>query len=273
MGVPLLRGRFFTRADAVAANQILFQFGHGPTPPEPVIVNETFVKRFFPDEDPIGKRLLYSSKKYPYEIIGVAGDMHRQGLEKEPFAEYYVALRSTTADIVARTTSNPLNVVVNARETIKAVEDKAMVLGVTTVESQMGELSAQRRFQTWLLVLFASIALALAMVGIYGIMHYAVAQRSREIGIRIALGARSSHVFRLVIGQGMKLTLIGLGVGLMAATWLTDVMSHLLFGVSARDPWTFVGVGLLLALVAFVACYIPARRATKVDPMVALRCE
>jgi len=137
----------------------------------------------------------------------------------------------------------------------------------------MGELSAQRRFQTGLLALFAAIALALAMVGIYGIMHYAVAQRTQEIGIRIALGARSSHVLRLVIGQGLKLTLIGLGIGFMAELWLTDLMSHLLFGVSARDPWTFGGVALLLAGVALLACYVPARRATKVDPMVALRYE
>ena len=273
MGVPLKRGRFFTRADAVAANQILFAFGNRQTPPEAVVVNETFARRFFPGEDPIGKRLLYSSKKYPYEIIGVAGDMHRQGLEKEAIAEYFVALRSSTADIVVRVGSDPPALAANVRDIVRSVEEKAMVLSITTVESQMGELSAQRRFQTWLLALFAAIALALAMVGIYGIMHYAVAQRTQEIGIRIALGARSSHVLRLVMGQGLKLTLIGLGIGFMVELWLTDVMSHLLFGISARDPWTFCGVALLLAGVALLACYVPARRATKVDPMVALRYE
>lgn len=273
MGVPLIGGRFLTRADAVAANQILFAFGNRQTPPEAVVVNETFARRFFPGEDPIGKRLFYSSKKYPYEIIGVVGDMHRQGLEKEAIAEYFVALRSSTADIVARVGSDPLALTANLRDVVRSVEEKAMVLSITTVESQMGELSAQRRFQTWLLALFAAIALALAMVGIYGIMHYSVAQRTQEIGIRIALGARSSHVLRLIIGQGMKLALVGLGLGLMAELWLTDVMDHLLFGVSARDPWTFGGVSLLLGAVALLACYIPARRATKVDPMVALRYE
>jgi predicted permease len=273
MGVPLKRGRFFTRADALAANEILFAFGHRQTPPESVIVNETFARRFFPGEDPIGKRLLYSQKKYPYEIIGVAGDMHRQGLEREPLAEYFVALRSSTADIVARAGSDPSALAANVRDAIRSIEEKAIVLSVTTVQSQLGELSAQRQFQTWLLAIFAALALTLAMVGIYGVMHYVVAQRTQELGIRIALGARNSHVLRLVIGQGIKLTLIGLGIGLVAELWLTDLMGHLLFGVSARDPWTFGAVALLLALVALLACYIPARRATKVDPMVALRYE
>lgn len=273
MGVPLIRGRFFTRADAVAANRILFAFGNRQTPPEAVVVNETFARRFFPGEDPIGKRLIYSSKKYPYEIIGVAGDMHRQGLEKEAIAEYFVALRSSTADIVARAGSDPLALAANVRDAIRSVEETAMVLSITTVDTQLGELSAQRRFQTGLLALFAAIALALAMVGIYGIMHYSVAQRRQEIGIRIALGARSSHVLRLIIGQGMKLALIGLCLGFIVNLWLTEVMGHLLFGVTAHDPWTFGGVALLLGAVAMLACYIPARRAAKVDPMVALRYE
>jgi predicted permease len=273
MGVRLLQGRLFTRADAIAANQTLFAFGHRPTPPERVVVNETFARQFFPAENPIGKRLLYSSKKYVYEIVGVVADMHRQGLEKEAIAEYFVPSRPSTADLVVRVGSNPLTHATTIREAIRSVEENAMVLSITTVDSQMGELSAQRRFQTGLLALFAAIALLLAMVGIYGIMHYSVAQRTQELGIRIALGARSSHVLRLIIGQGMKLALTGLGLGLIANLWLSGVMSHLLFGVTAHDPWTFGGVALLLAVVALLACYIPARRATKVDPMVALRYE
>ena len=273
MGVPLKRGRFFTRDDVLAANQILFAFGHQQTPPEPVVVNETFARRFFPGEDPIGKRLIYGPKKYPYEIVGVAGDMHRQGLEKEPIPEYFVALRGSTADIVARSGADPSIAATNIREIVRSVDEKAMVLSISTAESQFGELSAQRSFQTWLLTLFAGIALLLAMVGIYGIMHYSVSQRTREIGIRIALGARNVQVMRLVIGQGLRLTLIGLGLGLLAELWLTDVMSHFLFGVSTRDPWTFGTVALLLTMVAILACYIPARRATKIDPMAALRHE
>jgi putative ABC transport system permease protein len=272
MGVGLKKGRLFTREDAAAANHILYAFPNNQTP-EPVIVNESFVRRFFTDEDPIGKKLLYGPKKYPYEIIGVVGDMHRQGLEREPIAEYFVALRSNTADIVVRTASDPTLFNANIREIVRSVDGKAIVSSVTTVESQMGELSAQRKFQTWLLGLFAGIALVLAIVGIYGIMHYAVAERTHEIGIRIALGARSFHVTRLVVGQGLKLTLIGIAIGFTAALWLTDLMSHFLFGVSARDPWTFVIVALLLSSVAMLASYVPARRASKVDPMIALRHE
>lgn len=273
MEVPLLRGRFFTRADAIAANQILFAFGHRPTAPEPVVINDSFARRFFPDEDPIGKRLLYSSKNYVYEIVGVVGDMHRQGLEKEAIAEYFVPYRSATGDIVVRTESDPLAISANVRDAIRSVEKNGMILNITTVDSQMGELSAQRSFQTRMLALFAGVALLLAMVGIYGVMQYTVAQRTQEIGIRIALGARSRDVLRLVVGQGMKLALIGIAAGLIAALWLTDVTSHLLFGVSSHDPATFVAAVLLLAGVALLACFLPARRAAKVDPMVALRYE
>jgi len=144
---------------------------------------------------------------------------------------------------------------------------------VTTVDSRMGEFSAQRRFQTWLLALFAGLALVLASTGIYGLMHYAVVQRTQEIGIRIALGARNSDVLKLVIGQGMRLALFGIALGWLAALWLTDAMRHLLFGVKANDAPTFAGVALVLTGVALAACWIPARRATKVDPMIALRCE
>lgn len=273
MGVPLLSGRFFTRDDAITANQTLFAFGHRPTAPEPVVINDSFARRFFPDQDPIGKRLLYSSKNYVYEIVGVAGDMHRQGLERETIAEYFVPYRSATGDIVVRTGSDPLSMSAAVRDAIKSVEKNSMLLNITTIDSHMGELSAQRRFQTRLLALFAGVALLLAMVGIYGVMQYAVAQRTQEIGIRIALGARSLDVVRLVVSQGMKLALVGIAAGLIAALWLTDIMSHLLFRVGTHDPATFLIAALLLAAVAFLACFLPARRAAQVDPMVALRCE
>src|SRR5262245_52407585 len=152
-------------------------------------------------------------------------------------------------------------------------EKNALILEVTTADRRLGELGAQRRFQTWLLAAFASLALTLSALGVYGLMSYAVAQRTREIGVRIALGARTSDVLRLVIGQGMKLVLIGVGVGWLGALWVTDALAHLLFELSATDPVTFVGVALLLIGVALLACYLPARRATKVDPMIALRCE
>jgi ABC-type antimicrobial peptide transport system permease subunit len=144
---------------------------------------------------------------------------------------------------------------------------------VSTVDSQLGGFSAQRRFQTWLLTAFAALALSLAAVGIYGVVHYAVAERTREIGVRLALGATRRDVLGLVIGQGLRMPAIGIGVGLAASIGLTRIISHLLFDVGATDPSTFAAVGLVLASVAAVACYFPARRATRVDPVRALRQE
>jgi len=243
------------------------------------MINEAFARRFFPGEDPVGKRFYegeQQGKHFWYEIVGVVGDMHRQGLEQQTIPEYFVPLIagvSGTADLMVRTGGDPLALASGVRQSIRSVEKNSMILRVTTAESRMGELSAQRRFQTWLLALFAGLALVLASIGIYGLMHYAVAQRTREIGIRIALGARSSDVLKLVIGQGLKLALLGIALGWLAALWLTDAMTHLLFGVKANDAPTFAGVALLLTLVALAACWIPARRATRVDPIIALRCE
>jgi putative ABC transport system permease protein len=284
MGVPLRQGRFFSRADALTKVKLLStplmpalpsseQARFAPA--EAVVINEAFARRFFPSEDPIGKRFYFGppTKIYWYEIVGVVGDMHRQGLEKQPIPEYFGPHVSGTADLVVRTSADPLLLAAAVREAIWSVDKSTMIVNVTTAESRLGELSAQRRLNTWLLALFAALALALAMIGIYGIMHYAVAQRTHEIGVRLALGARASDVLWLIIRQGMKLTLIGVAVGLFAALWLTRVMTHLLFEVSAHDPVTFAGVALLLASVALLACYLPARKASQVDPMIALRYE
>ena len=184
-----------------------------------------------------------------------------------------LGIGANTAIFSIRTSSDPLSLAAAAREAVRSIEKNALILEVTTADQRMGNLGAQRRFQTWLLAAFASLALTLAALGIYGLMSYAVAQRTREIGVRIALGARTSDVFRLVIGQGMKLVLIGVVVGWLGALWVTDVLAHMLFEVSATDPATFVGVALLLIGVALLACYLPARRAARVDPMVALRCD
>jgi putative ABC transport system permease protein len=241
-----------------------------------VVVNETFARQFFPNLEPVGKRFYIgqlTGKHYWYEIAGVVGDMRREVLEKQPIPEYFVPLISNTADLVVRTDRDPSSLAGVVRQSVRSIEKGAMILNVSTVEGRFTSLSAERRLQTWLLALFAALALALSGVGIYGIMHYAVAQRTHEIGVRIALGAHSSDVLRLVIGEGMKQAAAGLAIGLLTAWGLTGLMAHLLFEVSVHDPATFVGVGLLLALVAFVACWLPARRATKVDPMTALRCE
>jgi len=285
LGAPLLRGRFFTRADALAKIQLVYgpraqdrqltAAGAERPPAEAAIINETFARRFFPDEDPIGRRFYFGppTKIYWYEIVGVVGDMRRQGLEKQPIPEYFTPHLGGAADLVARVNADPLAFAAAVREAIRSVDKNALILSVTTAEARLGELSAERRLNTWLLALFAAMALTLAAIGIYGVMHYSVAQRTREIGVRLALGAQPADVLRLVIGQGLRLTLGGVALGLLAAFALTRVMTRLLFGVSAHDPVTFISVALLLVGIAVVACYLPARRAAMVDPMVTLRCE
>jgi putative ABC transport system permease protein len=258
LGGILLKGRFFSEQDLSPTDDV-------------AIINETFARQVFPGEDPIGKRVKVNSKKWR-TIVGVVGDIRHQGLERQPFAELFT-LRGLSGEWVVRVESDPPAFAATLREAVRSVDRNAVVTSITTLASEMGNLSAERRFQTWLLALFAAVALALSAIGIYGLMYYAVAQRRREIGIRIALGARSSDVLRLVIGQGMKLALLGVATGLIVSLWLTRVLTHLLFGVKATDPLTFAAVTLLLASVALLACWIPARRATKVDPMVALRCE
>jgi putative ABC transport system permease protein len=276
MGVPLLRGRFLSRADALKAVYLMFDRRNSRENTAAVVVNDTFARHFLPNEDPVGKRFYIgqlTGKHYWYEIAGVVGDMRREVLEKQPIPEYFVPLISNTADLVVRTDGDPLTLAGAVRQSVRSIEKNAMILGISTVESLYANLSATRRLQTWLLGVFAALALALSGVGIYGIMHYAVAQRTHEIGVRVALGAQSSDVVRLVIGQGMKQAAAGLLIGLLAAWGLAGVMAHMLFEVSEHDPVTFVGVGLGLAAVAFVACWLPARRATRVDPVTALRCE
>jgi putative ABC transport system permease protein len=283
MGVPLVRGRFFTRADALDKIRLFFQGAKGvlPTPArsasaEAAIVNQTFVRRFFPAEDPIGKRFYIgelTGKYYWYQIVGVVDDMHRQGLERQPVAEWYGQLIGNTTDLVVRTDRDPLALASTITDVVRSVDKHLMVISVTTVEDRMGTLTAPRRFQTWLLALFAVVALTLATTGIYGIVRYSVSERTREIGVRMAFGADRHALVRLVTWESLRLPIVGLSIGLAGASVATRLMSHLLFDVSAVDPATFGAVGLLLALVAFVACWLPARKAARVDPILALRHE
>src|SRR5215475_3223555 len=198
--------------------------------------------------------------------------MRRRGLELEPVVEVFLPSMEMP-NLMVRTSPDPLALVPAIRDAVRSVDKYYVVSSASTVEGRLGQLTAQRRFNTWLLSLFAALALTMASVGIYGLLRYAVAQRMREIGIRIALGAQTSDVLRLVIGQGMRLLAPGVMLGLLSALWLTNVMTHLLFGVSAHDLTTFALAPLLLTGVALVACYLPARRATKVDPLNALRRE
>ena len=265
MSIPLLRGRGFTEQEATEKRGV-------------IVINETLARKYFADEDPIGKRITVnmSDKPTPSLIIGVVGDIKHVSLDSEDKAMVYWThpeLAHSSMTIVVRTEGEPLSLAPAAQREIQAIDPDQPVADVRTMEQLIATSVARARFNALLLALFAALALILASVGIYGVMAYAVVQRTREIGIRIALGAQSRDVLKMIVGQGMMLTLIGVGLGLVGAFALTRLMSSLLFGVSATDPLTFAVVSFLLSAVAFLACYIPARRATRVDPMVALRYE
>jgi putative ABC transport system permease protein len=267
MGIPLLRGRDFTDRDDMKSAPV-------------IIVNETLVKRYFPGGDAIGKHITpgFSTTGEPNkrEIVGVVGDVKHQGLTSSAVPEYYVAqaqMPVTSMTLVVRTAGDPHALVSAVRKEVQSMDGNAPVFSVRTVEEYMARSVASTRFNMTLLAAFAAVALLLTAVGLYGVISFSVSQSTREIGIRMALGARTSDVLKLIIGQGMVLTIAGVVVGLGAAYWLTRLMSSLLFGVGATDFVTYAGVSLLLLAVAALACYIPARRASKVDPVVALRYE
>ncbi|MGH9840698.1 MAG: FtsX-like permease family protein [Blastocatellia bacterium] len=239
-----------------------------------LIVSESLARGVFPNEDPLGQALQFSPTDPPREIIGIVGDVSHRGLELQKRPTMYLPMHATGwKNLVIRTTADPLSLASAVRREIKALDPELALAGVKPLEQLVHESVAEPRYRTTLLGLFAAVALLLAAIGLYGVLAYAVTQRTHEIGIRMALGARGADVLRLVIGHGIKLALIGVLLGLGAALALTRLMKTLLFDVSATDPPTFAAIALLLALVALVACWIPARRATKVDPMIALRCE
>jgi putative ABC transport system permease protein len=186
---------------------------------------------------------------------------------------YLPSIRAGFAAVVIRSSGDPLALTASVREAVREVDRDLPIANIRSMDQIMSNMAGNARFRTLLLGVFAAVALLLAAIGIYGVISYSVAQRAREIGIRIAIGAQNRDVLSLVVGQGMKLALIGVGVGIAGALAFTRVLSGMLFNVSATDPLTFVGVSTLLALVALLACYVPARRAMSVDPMVALRCE
>jgi putative ABC transport system permease protein len=261
LGVPLLSGRFFTHAEQNA--QI-------------ALVNESFARRFVPGIDPLGKRFKEGGperKDAWITIVGVVGDMHRHGLETSPVPEFFFPSTEPTMDVVIRTTANPASLAPSIREAIRSTYASAIVLKMQTVDEMFGDLTAQRRLQAWLMVAFAGVALLLSAVGIYAILHFSVSQRRREFGVRLALGATRQDLFRLIVGQGLRLPAIGVAAGLCGAYVVTRVIEHLLFQVSPTDPVTFAGVAVLLMAVALAASWIPARRATRIDPIAVLRCE
>lgn len=259
--IPLLRGRYFTDQDVRQNAKV-------------VIISDLLARQTFPNEDPVGKRLIFMMGKEPFEIIGIVGDIRHRALESAPAPAIYLPnLQTPWMNVVIRTKGDPSNLSVAVRKVVQGIDPDQPVADVRTMQQWVDEAVAGPRYRTTLLGLFALVALLLASTGIYGVMSYSVSQRTHEIGVRMALGARQLDVLKLVVRQGMVLVVVGVGIGLMGALALTRLMSSLLFGVTAKDPFTFVAVAALLTFVAFVACYLPARRATKVDPLTALRYE
>jgi len=264
MEMKLSAGRSFTDLDTEN------------TPPVTVI-SETLSRRLFAGDDPIGKRVRRDGDKTELTIVGVVADVKQYGLETESQAAFYRSSlqnkRYDTGRWVIRTSGDPLKMLPAVRREINALKQDYKLSHLMTMEQLLADSSALRRFQTCLFGLFAAMALVIATVGIYGVISYAISQRTHEIGVRMALGARAGDVLWLVIRRAIKLAIAGVAIGLPAAFALTRVMRSLLFQVSATDPATFALIALLLIGVALIAIYIPARRATKVDPLAALRHE
>ena len=263
MRIPLRRGRNFTEQEVRQSDKA-------------IVVSQAFVDSVFPNEEALGKRLIIWSgiRNEPYEIIGIVGDTRYQSLQGEPSATMYVPTRELLfVNLVIRTQGDPLSLVGGVRKEVNALDPDQPIAAIRPMTEWVAMSAAGARYRTTLLGLFALLAMFLAATGIYGVMSYSVAQRTQEIGVRMALGAPTLDVLKLVVRQGMILALIGIVIGLAAALALTRVMSSLLFGVTERDPITFVVVAALLIVVAFIACFVPARRATKIDPLVALRYE
>jgi len=270
LGIPLVQGRLFSAADKEKASDV-------------VAINAAMARTFFPGENPLGKRLQVGAtpeQDVPWmEVVGVVGDV-RQGLDLDPKAEMYLPYRQADAvlpvfqlSIVLRTATDPILQASALRSALAEIDPNQPLVKVRTMEENMAATVAQPRFRAWLIGILAALALVLAGVGVYGVMSYTVTQRTSEIGIRVTLGAQPRDVFRNVVGEGLRLALVGVGIGIVAALALTRLLQSFLYGVSPYDLLTFGGVALILTLVALAASFFPARRATHVDPMVALRYE
>jgi len=266
MQIPLMRGRYFDERDRADA-------------PPVMIIDETFAERFFPGEDPLGKRIDEDGSRRAHSfftVVGVVGSVKHSGLNSQTRPMMYVNYEQSaweTLTMTVRAAGDPTNLSAAVRREVSAVDKDQPVTKISTMAETFARAVAPQRFNMLLIGIFAAVAMILAMVGIYGVIAYSVSQRAREMGIRIALGATRRDILKLIVGQAMLMALVGVGVGLAGALVLTRLMSSLLYEVSATDPLIFIAISLLLAVVALLASYIPARRATKVDPMIALRYE
>jgi predicted permease len=262
-GIPLKKGRFFTDLDSRGSMPV-------------AIINETMARTYWPNEDALGKRFRYPQQPAgPWiTVVGVTGDMRRQGLEKAVAPQVFRPHAQDSddmLDVIVRTASDPMTVAAAVHSEIQSMDKSVAKFKVVSVEEQLGEQTAQRRFHTSLIGLFSAIALVLSAIGIYGLMHYFVTQRTNEIGVRMALGARYGSVVALILRQALSLAAIGIGAGILGALAVTHLLANLLFGVSATDALTFATAPALLLGVAMIASWIPARRAARIDPMSALR--
>ena len=290
-GIPLLEGRAFTAqdaqetADTLVKADALSKAAKGGTPnlpagmSFPVIINRSMAKTFWPKQDALGQEFTEEGGGVPYKVVGIVGDVKEWGIREKPVPERYFPLPQWFVypgfygSIVVKTAVPPLSVLRAIRGDVRDLDRTLAVYHVRTMDQVTADAMQDATLQTFLLGVFAGVALLLAGIGLYGVMAYLVTQRTHEIGIRMALGAQQQDVLRMVIGGGAKLIALGVGIGLAAALALTRLLSGLLFGVSARDPLTLAVVSVALALVGLAACYIPARRAARVDPLVALRYE
>jgi putative ABC transport system permease protein len=267
MAIPLMQGRSFAEQDTEST-------------PLVALINQTMARELWPDQDPIGKRIKFPGSEknlQPWRtVIGVVGDVKQYGLDRKDPMQIYLPEAQYPRfflTLIVHTSSDPRNLIAAVRGEIHEMDKDQAVYNIVTMEQLLADSISLRRFSMLLLMIFAGVALTLAGVGIYGVISYSVTQRTHEIGVRMALGASRRDIIRLVVRQGMTMTLAGVGIGLVATFALTRVMESLLFGVSATDPATFIIISVVLTCVALGACYVPARRATKVDPMVALRYE
>jgi|SRR5579871_898717 len=264
MRIPLLTGRLFSAQDS-------------PSNPNVAIISETLRQRYFPNQNPIGKQMRFGlppNGNVAREIVGVVGDIRDAALSQKPGAMMYVPFAQTPlygGEIVVRSNSSQASVAAAIRQTVYSIDKNLPVTDVASFPDTLGRSVSRERFRTFLLGSFSAVALVLAAVGIFGVISYSAAQRTHEIGIRMALGAQRRDVLRLVLAQGAKLALFGLGIGTILALFLSQFIASLLFDISATDPLTFIAVAVILFAVAVIACYIPARRAVRVDPMIALR--
>ena len=264
IGTGLKRGRLFTAQDSAETTRV-------------VLINEEFARRFLPGQDPIGQRLNFGGgEKQTQQIIGVVADVTNDDLDNEvdPIAySPYAQNPSFTMNLIVRSTHEPTHLAAATRSEVQALDPNLPVSNIKPLRQMIYERSSPKRLMAYLMGIFGVVALLLASVGIYGVMSYAVTQRTQEIGVRMALGAQALDVLKLVVRNGMTIALVGVAIGLGGAYAMTRLLSSLLFKVAPTDVMTFAGVSISLIVVALIACYIPARRATRVDPLVALRHE